>query len=86
MGFDEIRVRYRQVRRAVLREVILQGLTGAALQAYVSKEARLRIPAAERPEFIQDVMEDVSQLDESRLAGLGVTPEQLAAWSHQSGK
>ena len=30
--------------------------------------------------FIQDVIEDLNQLDQSRIAGLGLTPEQLKIW------
>jgi hypothetical protein len=33
-------------------------------------------------EFIDDVMEDLQHIDTSRLAGLGVTPEQLREWVH----
>jgi fido (protein-threonine AMPylation protein) len=84
MGFDEVRVRYRQERRAVVREVILQNLVGEKMKMFVGTEARERVPVAARVDFSENVLEDLEQMDESRLAGLGVTPEQLKAWVEQS--
>lgn len=78
-GFDEVRVRYRRERREVVREVILQGLAKVQWEQYIEKKARQLVPA-DYAAFIEDVMEDLAQMDESRLAGLGITPEQLKAW------
>jgi Fic/DOC family len=80
MGFDEVRVRYRQGRRAVVREVILRGLVGEEMKKFVDGVAGERVPDAVRADFAEDVLEDLGQMDETRLAGLGVTPEQLEAW------
>jgi hypothetical protein len=80
LGFDEVRVRYRQQRRDVIREVILQGLIGAALRQTVKKMASRLIPDSHQEEFMEDVIEDLEQMDESRLAGLGITPEELYEW------
>ena len=80
IGFDEVRVRYRQERRALVGEVILQGLVGEGMREYVEEEAQRRVPLKVRREFKEDVLEDLEQMDESRLAGLGVTPEQLRQW------
>jgi len=85
MGFDEVRVRYRQERRAVVREVILQGLNKAMLQHHVEVMANKLIPSSYQKEFTEDVIEDLEQIDESRLAGLGVTSEQLKAWKRLNG-
>jgi fido (protein-threonine AMPylation protein) len=80
MGFDEVRVRYRQERRAVVREVILRALIGEDMRKFVSAEASGRVPTMDRKEFVEDVLEDLEQMEESWLAGLGVTPEQLKKW------
>lgn len=80
MGFDEVRVRYRQERRTVVREVILQRLVGEAMRAFVNAEADTRVPGAARTDFTEDILEDLEQIDESRLVGLGVTVEQLNVW------
>ena len=80
MGFDEVRVRYRQQRRIVVREVILQELVGNDMRVFVEKEAAKLVPDVARDEFIEDVLDDLKEMDESRLAGLGVTLEQLKGW------
>lgn len=43
------------------------------------------IPAAVRLGFIEDIIEDLEQMDESRLAGLCITPEQLKEWKEGNG-
>jgi len=83
MGFDEVRVRYRQERRAVVREVILQALVGEEVRRFVAAEVVQKIPPPIQDDFIEDVLEDLKQMDESRLVGLGVTPEQLSEWQQR---
>lgn len=82
IGFDEIRVRYRQQRRTLIREAILKELVGGELEVYVIKRAHALVPVEAFKEFIEDVMEDFAQIDESRLAGLGISSDQLATWQH----
>lgn len=79
-GIDEVRVRYRTQRRALVREIILQGLTGPKMNKYLSSEAEKRIPEVDRLAVIEDVLEDLEHIDENRLVGLGVTPQQLTDW------
>ncbi|MBS0622925.1 MAG: Fic family protein [Verrucomicrobia bacterium] len=80
VGFDEMRIRYRQQRRAVVREVILQKIFGVRLKEYIHAEAKKQIPQEHQIAFEEDVFEDLELMDVSRLAGLGVTPEQLDVW------
>lgn len=80
LGFDEVRVRYRQQRRSAVREVILQGLIGPEMRAYVAAQANQILSEADRKEFIEDTLEDLEQIDESRIPGLGVTAEELRQW------
>ena len=80
LGFDEIRVRYREQRRALIREVILQKMGDIHANEYMKKEAEKVIPKENQDAFVEDAAEDLSQLDQSRIVGLGVTPEQLDVW------
>ncbi|MBF8262392.1 MAG: Fic/DOC family protein [Parachlamydiales bacterium] len=81
IGFDAIRVRYRQQRRAIIRDIILKKLKGSAMQKFILTSAKL-IQGNDRKSFIEDVTEDLHELDQNRIAGLGITPEELAAWKH----
>ncbi len=83
MGFDAVRVRYRQQRREIIKDIILKGLVGKEIKEYAEKKAIEHIPAIDRLAFTEDVVEDVLELDESRLAGLGVTLKELTRWQHK---
>lgn len=78
-GFDLIRVRYRQQRRSAIQQIIVTGLTGPQLDQFIVSAAK-QIPKEDQAAFIEDLMEDLRQMDASRLAGLGVTLEQLELW------
>lgn len=80
MGFDEVRVRYRQQRRTIIREIILNQLSGSNLKEYISEKAIQWIKEEERASFIEDVMEDLKEIDLSRISGMGIMPEQLNRW------
>ncbi len=80
MGFDEIRVRYRQQRRDIIRHIILNQLTGASIKEYISSQNIKFIKKEDQASFFEDVMEDLREMDLSRIAGLGITPDQMNAW------
>lgn len=80
LGFDEIRVRYRQQRRNTIRYIILNKLSGVAIKEYVSSQNLKFIKTEDQISFFEDVMEDLKEIDLSRIAGLGITPEQLSTW------
>ncbi len=80
IGFDEVRVRYRQQRRMLLREIILEQMVGEPLERYISAKAYSLVPENERDAFIHDVEEDLELMDNSRIAGLGVDQFELQKW------
>ena len=81
VGFDEIRVRYRQQRRAIIRDIIVHNLIGPMMVDYISTQAATVLTEKlDQPKFIEDVLEDLRDIDESRIAGLGITPDQLRNW------
>ncbi|MEI6789893.1 MAG: Fic family protein [Myxococcaceae bacterium] len=82
IGFDEERVRYRQQRRVIISEIVLRLLTGDALWSYAKAEIERQIPADARQAVLADLQEDLEQIDQNRIAGLGISAEQLQAW-HQ---
>lgn len=80
VGFDEFWARYRQERRGAVRQIILKGLWGEPLDAYVAKIAEEAIPSEDREQFVEDVRKEIRHLDQIRIAGLGVTSEELQHW------
>jgi hypothetical protein len=80
LGFDEVRVRYRQKRREIIREIIIKGFVGIQIKEYIKSEATKSLPEKVREMFIEDVFEDLEQINESRLVGLGVSPDELSSW------
>ena len=80
MGFDEIRVRYRGQRRELLRNIILHEITEKEIPAYIQANFPLAVKKEEKKAFIEDLLEDIKDMDENRIAGLGVTQDQLQIW------
>ncbi len=82
--FDEIRIRHRQRRRDIIRKIIEQKLTSTQINKFIRNELELRSgefsSRVEREEFVEDVLEDLEQMDSARIAGLGITQEQLKDW------
>lgn len=85
VGFDEIRVRYRAQRRALIREIILNKISEAKLTPYID-EHLADIPKADRPAFSEDVFEDLHSIGPHQLAGLVVSLEDLENWTATNNK
>ena len=78
-GFDAVRVRYRRQRRDAVAEIVANVAVGEALASRVQAAAE-RIPLADRDDFAEDLREDLAALSPSRMAGLGITQQQLQVW------
>lgn len=80
LGFDEIRVRYRQQRRDIIRHIILNHLHNDAMDRYIQKQSKTVVKKNELASFIEDIYEDIKQINASRLVGMGITQQQLRDW------
>jgi len=80
VGFDPIRVKYRQQRRKLVSTIIRDKLLGDALQSYVSKVSKLEVIDKEQQEFINSVEDDLKQLNPASLAGLGISQTEFIQW------
>lgn len=80
IGFDAIRVRYRKERRSLVRNIVLKQLVGPAIDEYIRSQGAGEIREQERQAFVEDVLEDLKEIDKSRIASLGITHEDLEAW------
>ncbi len=50
------------------------------MKEYISSQNVKFIKEEDRSSFFDDVMEDLKEIDLSRIAGLGITPDQMNAW------
>jgi len=80
IGVDETRIRYRQQRRTIIREIIEKTLVGPHMALFIETESQKTIPPTDRDKFIKNIHEDLDQMDLSRVAGMGLTPQQVAIW------
>lgn len=80
IGFDEIRVRYRYQRRGLISEIIQQKIVGSHLKEFIDSKSLEIVEEKDRNAFVEDLWEDLKEIDRSRIAGLGITPEQLSEW------
>ncbi|HEY4254735.1 MAG TPA: Fic family protein [Chlamydiales bacterium] len=80
VGFSEVRSRYRQQRRALMREIIVKKLVGTAMKQYVASQIKKLIPKQDQKAFLKDVREGLKEVDITRIAGLGITRKELELW------
>jgi hypothetical protein len=79
IGFDEVRVRYRAQRRTLIKDITLQNLQNEAMENAIIEHAQHNTPKAAQAGFIDNIKEDLATLNASKIAGLTVTPQELAA-------
>jgi Fic family protein len=80
IGFDPVRVRYRQLRREILRHIIVNGLSDKEMQTYINTAIKKSVPEEDQARVVENIHEDLMQLGPQSIVGLGVTNEQLQTW------
>jgi len=80
LGFDLVRVKYRQIRRNMLRHIIENQLIGPSISEFIHSQVQRHVKDEDRTQFLEDIQEDLAGLNPQRIAGLGITVEQLNNW------
>ncbi|MBS0358809.1 MAG: Fic family protein [Proteobacteria bacterium] len=80
MRYDAIRVRYRTMRRSVMRYIIVNQLVGKEMQTYIESETEKKVGKEDQSEFIKDVQEDIQEISSQRISGMGITKQELEQW------
>lgn len=80
LGFDEIRVRYRTQRRAIVRGIVTQLLIGDVMDEYIVKQLEKEITDNDRDAFMKTVYEDLDALSPIHIRGMGIPIQQLDVW------
>ena len=77
VGYDEIRVKYRFIRRELISQIIREKIFGNQIESFLDKQIAEKIPTKDQDHFRKTVLEDLELLRPQRIAGLGITKEQL---------
>lgn len=80
VGFDRIQVQYRKERREIIRLVITRQISQNKLSAFVLKQAQMSIPKNDVARFVSELLTELTQLTLPRIAGMGISKEDLEKW------
>src|SRR3990167_1896818 len=80
MGFDEVRVRFRQEIRQLIRNIITHEYAHEKMNQFILSETQKRIPESFRTAFINSVYQELENIGPERIGGLGITQQQLEKW------
>lgn len=80
VGFDEVAARYRHQRREQVAYIVRSKIPKAEVPALLRRHMPVEVQSAHQDKFIHDVLDELTYLDISRIAGLGITRKQLEAW------
>jgi len=80
LGFDEVRVRYRAVRREIVRGIINENLQGIDMRGYIVENTTGAVPVKEQKAFIKTVYDDLDTISLSTVRGMGIAQAELAHW------
>lgn len=83
IGFDRVRVQYRQQRREIMRYVIVNKLHGSKMYEYIELEVKKISDSSDQGQLISNIQEDLEQLDSHNIAGMGLTIKQVEDWRNE---
>jgi hypothetical protein len=84
VGFDEISALYRPLRRAMVTDLVRAKVPPNKVAQWIAEHVPGNVEPQHREKFISDVQAELENLDASRIAGLGITREELEGWRRQS--
>jgi Fic family protein len=81
IGFDEISAIYRPQRRALVTNLVRAKVPPDKVAEWITDNFPVAIVDPQhREKFISDVLAELEHLDASRIAGLGITRQELETW------
>lgn len=79
IGFDRVRVQYRQQRREIIRHIVSSKLHGVKMSKYIQSESE-KIDENDQKQFIRNIEDDLEQLGPQSIIGVGITLKQVEEW------
>ena len=86
VGYDAIRIKFRNERRKILREILLKQLHGADIEAFIRDALISTVDPSYIDAVMEDLHEDLAEIGPHSIAGLGVTTDDLKKWLHKQNK
>jgi Fic family protein len=86
VGFDEVAAHYRTQRRALVAQLVRAKVPPDDVAEWITANVPNDVEPQHSEKFISDVLAEVENLDASRIAGMGLTPQELAAWQKLRGQ
>ena len=80
MGFNEIRVRYRQQRRELVRQIIVNKLVATSVRDKIVHYSQKNIPIHDVELFQESVIDELNEITPYRIAGMGISAAELNEW------
>lgn len=80
IGFDRVRVQYRQQRREIVRYIVINKLHGMKINEYIHSESNKIADSEDQAQFIKNIHDDLEQLGPHSIIGMGITMKQLEHW------
>lgn len=84
IGFDRVRVQYRQQRREIIRHIVIQKLHGNVMNEYIQSEVNKLVDLGDQKQFERNIHEDLEQLGPQNTAGMGVTMQEIEDWRKEN--
>ena len=86
VGFDEVAALYRTQRRSLVAQLVRAKVLPAAVAEWITANVPNDVEPRHGEKFISDVLAEIENLDTSRIAGMGLTPQELEAWQKLRGQ
>lgn len=83
LGFDRIRVLYRQQRRNLIRHIVIHKLRDKAMLDFIATTVEQFAKPEDKESVIRNIHEDLTELGPQSIAGLGITGDELQAWYNE---
>ncbi len=80
LGIDIIHVRYRDLRRQLIAQIIHEKIIGDAIQPVIEAYAQQHVPSEDFAAFIENVTQELAHLELFKLFGMGISDQEFLAW------
>lgn len=80
VGYNFIRIKYRQQRREVIKYIIEHLLNKSESLIFIEKKSEELIPEINREAFINVINEDIQSLSINQIMGLGISAQEFNKW------